>query len=712
MAPRKYIFLLFSTVLLVLLSDAVVTYGNLQRWSADNQWVVHTQKIIIEVEDVRSLFRFVLNRYQSYIITGDQNYLSDFERFRGQRRVQLDIVKALTLDNPNQQKRLDEIQGLALAQDAIYDRSLQALKRGKGIRTGPSSWTRDLNRLADRIRQIAMDFAGEENVLLAQRTAESTRVFRQTLWIYSLSMAGTLILILALLMLIHRSMKVQDQLDKTQEEKREKAQLLDSVLENMSEGIVVADQSGKMIYFNSAAERIIGRGISKNQSSDWTREYGVFKEDGTTPFREEELPLFRVVRGENVNDVIQFLRNDGHPEGIFISVNGNPIRNPKGGIEGGLVVIRDISESRKLEEATRTQDFITSVLENLPNMVFVKEANELRFVMFNKAGEELLGFSRQDLVGKNDFDFFPKAEAEFFTSKDRKVLEDGKLLDIPEETLPTRDKGPRTLHTKKIPIFDKSGKPQYLLGISEDITDRKRQEEREMYTKALEVSNREMQDFVFVASHDLQEPLRKIQSFGQFLKDEFKETLGETGRDYVERMQSAAQRMQILINDLLTLTRVTTKAQPFTPVDLNQIVQEVLVDLETRISEQKGLVEVSPLPTLKADPTQMRQLFQNLIGNGLKFRKPDLPPVIKVGAATLGGNVRIKVEDNGIGFDNKYAEQIFRVFERLHGRGQYEGTGIGLAICKKVVERHGGEIKAEGFPGKGSLFTIELPISS
>ncbi len=176
-------------------------------------------------------------------------------------------------------------------------------------------------------------------------------------------------------------------------------------------------------------------------------------------------------------------------------------------------------------------------------------------------------------------------------------MAEGKLLDIPEET-PSHQKpgGKDPSHEKKFLFWTRPGNPQFLLGISEDITDQKRQQEMEMYTKALEVSNREMQDFVFVASHDLQEPLRKIQSFGQFLRDEFKEALGEAGKDYVERMQSAASRMQILINDLLALTRVTTKAQPFVKVDLSKVVQEVLIDLETRIAEKKARCWWKPFP--------------------------------------------------------------------------------------------------------------------
>lgn len=257
----------------------------------------------------------------------------------------------------------------------------------------------------------------------------------------------------------------------------------------------------------------------------------------------------------------------------------------------------------------------------------------------------------------------------------------------------------------------------------EDITERKQTEKAlKLFNAKLEQSNRELQDFASVASHDLQEPLRKIQAFGDLLVKEYGQCLPETGQQYLQRMQNAAARMQTLINDLLAFSRVTTKAQPFIPVQLNQVVQEVLSDLEVQLQAVGGQVEVDRLPTIDADPLQMRQLMQNLISNALKFHQPHLPPVLKIQAKVFDQSsttadtadsrqaCQILIEDNGIGFEEKYLDRIFTVFQRLHYRNEYEGTGVGLAICRKIAERHGGSITAKSSPGTGSTFIVILPV--
>ena len=259
-----------------------------------------------------------------------------------------------------------------------------------------------------------------------------------------------------------------------------------------------------------------------------------------------------------------------------------------------------------------------------------------------------------------------------------------------------------------------------------DITERKRAEEALRRTVTdLARSNKELAQFAYVASHDLQEPLRKILAFGDRLKDACTGAgaLSTSGRDCLERMLGASRRMEALIDGLLAYSRLGARTSPRAAVDLSEVVQAVLSDLEVQVRKVGGRVETGDLPTVEADPTQMRQLLQNLIGNALKFHRPDEPPVVKVHGEVLGAegtpaasgapmerHCRIIVEDNGIGFDEKYAERIFEVFQRLHGRAAYEGTGVGLAICRRIVERHHGSIVARGSPGQGATFVVTLPL--
>lgn len=247
-------------------------------------------------------------------------------------------------------------------------------------------------------------------------------------------------------------------------------------------------------------------------------------------------------------------------------------------------------------------------------------------------------------------------------------------------------------------------------------------EQETRYSQELARSNAELQQFASIASHDLQEPLRKIQAFGNRLQEKYGNVLNEQGADYIRRMQNAAQRMQILIDDLLVFSRITTRAQPFITVNLAKIAKEVLSDLEVLIQQTEAQVELSELPSIHADPLQMRQLLQNLIGNALKFRRKNEPPRVKIYSQIIDNReqltenllntylCQITVEDNGIGFDQKYCDRIFQVFQRLHGRSEYEGTGIGLAICRKIVERHGGSIAAESKPSQGAKFIVTLPM--
>jgi light-regulated signal transduction histidine kinase (bacteriophytochrome) len=255
--------------------------------------------------------------------------------------------------------------------------------------------------------------------------------------------------------------------------------------------------------------------------------------------------------------------------------------------------------------------------------------------------------------------------------------------------------------------------PRVILLAIEDVTERRLAERRlAAQQRELERSNAALKEFAFVASHDLQEPLRKIVSFGERLETVAGHALTGNARLYLDRMLNAAVRMRALIADLLAYSQIAASATPFVPTDLAAIARGVLGDLEIAIAESGGRVDVGGLPTIDADAPQIRQLLQNLLGNALKFRRPGVPPIVVVDAASShNGDCTITVTDNGIGFKDEHAEKIFRMFERLHARTVHEGSGMGLAICRKIVERHGGTIDATSTIGQGTTFTVTLPIT-
>ena len=230
--------------------------------------------------------------------------------------------------------------------------------------------------------------------------------------------------------------------------------------------------------------------------------------------------------------------------------------------------------------------------------------------------------------------------------------------------------------------------------------------------KELLRSNQELEQFAYIASHDLQEPLRKIQSFGDRLQSHYAEALDERGCDYLQRMRSAAGRMSTLINDLLAFSRIKANTGNHSHVDLNEVLKGVLSDLDWQIEEARALVNSQSLPSLQADGIQMRQLLQNLIGNSIKYRSPDRLPQIDIDCLNEPGYCVIRVKDNGIGFEPQYAQQIFEVFQRLHSRNEYDGTGVGLSVVRRIAEAHGGTAEASSIPGEGSVFIVKLKLKT
>ncbi|ACY49288.1 PAS domain-containing sensor histidine kinase [Rhodothermus marinus] len=383
--------------------------------------------------------------------------------------------------------------------------------------------------------------------------------------------------------------------------------------------------------------------------------------------------------------------------------------------EGVAVIFRDVTEAREAEAKLREREQLFRLLaENMTDLVALHDA-EGRIVYVSPSAERIVGYTPEELIGHR--------LEEFWHPEDRK-----RLPTLPEQAgeedhpgvlvyrFRHRQGGYRWLETHVRAIRDETGRLVQLQTSSRDVTDRVEAEQAlARSNETLQQRNRELQDFAYIASHDLQEPLRKVRAFAELLKEEYESVLDDEGRYYLDRMQDAAQRMSRLIEDLLTFSRVTTQGRPFERVDLHAILEQVLADLEVRIAETDAQVHVEGhWPVVEADPTQMRQLLQNLIGNALKFHHPERTPEVWLRArleeTPAGTQCVIEVQDNGIGFDEKYLDRIFSPFQRLHGRGRYAGTGMGLAICRRIVERHHGQLTARSRPDEGATFIVQLPL--
>jgi PAS domain S-box-containing protein len=328
-------------------------------------------------------------------------------------------------------------------------------------------------------------------------------------------------------------------------------------------------------------------------------------------------------------------------------------------------------------------------------------------ILVNESLAKILRTSQEQLLEENYNDIEAWKNNGLFESACEALA---KQVETRREVNTYMDSGEEIWLDCRFTPFTSHDEPHLLLSV-DDITDAKQAEvDLQVYAAKLEQSNRDLQEFAYIASHDLQEPLRKVLAFGDRLVKKYGEVIDETGQDYLNRMMDASQRMQTLINDLLTFSRVSTRAQPFAKVNLNELIGEVKSDLELQIDRTQGEVQAGNLPTIEADPTQMHQLLQNLIANALKFHQEDQPPIIEVSANNTRSRCQLLVKDNGIGFESQYVDRIFKPFQRLHTRQEYEGSGMGLAICRRIVERHGGTISATSVPGEGSTFIVTLPM--
>lgn len=377
-----------------------------------------------------------------------------------------------------------------------------------------------------------------------------------------------------------------------------------------------------------------------------------------------------------------------------------------------LATFIDVTEQRKAEEAIiREKEFSESVINALPGIFYLFN-DQGKYLKWNKMLEELSGFSPQEIAERSPLDYFPDYDKEIIVSAIQSAFKEGESS--VEADFMVKGKIPTPFYFTGRTI-ELEGKP-HLLGVGLDISQRKKvekekekvQEQLKVSIENLQRSNEELERFAYVASHDLQEPLRMVSSYTQLLERRYKGQLDERADKYIYYAVDGANRMQNLINDLLDFSRISTRGDEFTQTDTNEVVKNALKSLQSRIDETDAQIKIGELPLILADSGQIERLFLNLVGNALKFSKPDEKPVIEINAQNQKDKYLFSIKDNGIGIDEKFKEKVFIIFQRLHGTAQYKGTGIGLAISKRIVQRHEGEIWFESEENKGTTFFFTL----
>ncbi len=499
---------------------------------------------------------------------------------------------------------------------------------------------------------------------------------------------------------------------------RESREMFEKLYESAPDAIVVVNSEGCITRVNRQTEKMFGYG--RNELIGQSVET-LLPERFRQRHIGHRITYFSEPRQRAMGAGLELYGK--HKDGIEFPVD--VMLSPMETVESTLVlsVIRDTTERKRMEEMLlKSRNFYLKLFDEFPTLVW-KSGIDTKCDYFNRSWLEFTGRTMDQETGDGwtegvhpeDLERCVETYLDAFNKREPFRM---------EYRLRRYDGEYRWIVDFGRPFYNLEGEFAGYVGSCYDITERKQAEKAlARYTEELAHSNTELEQFASVASHDLQEPLRKILAFGDRLKVKYGELIGDEGRDYLERMENASRRMQTLINDLLTLSKITAKPDPFIPVNLTDVVQQVLSDLEIRIQQTGGRIEMDNLPTIDADPTQMRLLMQNLIGNALKYHREEEAPVIRINSKPLNGQeeewagntsgnrlYQIIVEDNGIGFDEKYLDRIFLPFQRLHPRSQYEGTGIGLAICRRIAERHGGSITAKSTPGQGSTFIVTLPI--
>ena len=722
---------LFWTVIVILISVSLLTYRNLNKYVSEVRSIRHSNRVLKTLEIALSSIKDAEIGQRGYQLTRDTAYLDPYYLSVRTLPSQLRALDSLVSEDAEQSKRVDTLQQLAQNQFDIISKILtNAKKSSLFMDRYETDLIMDAKRNMDNLRGIASRIRFAEEKMFRERESSETDLRNITptyLLIYGLvPMVGLVYLFTRLLDGLESRRRAEEKLKENIIEVRKQAALreftqmtLRNILDNSLNGIMafrsirnernqIEDFSWILANTISVAasglseEQLIGKRLLALMPE--TKRNGLFD---------------RYCQAVDTGVPLQFEhhRSNGSSD-QWLSVTVVKLE------DGCIATFSDITEKKLQDSLFEERALLLNEAEGLATMGSWKWSEKDNLIwsdglykVFKKdRGVQPSWNSFLENVHPDDTGLVSEFVSDIVVRQHPAKLDYRILLDNQIHYLSMSMK----------PMRPDDGQSPYILGAVVDITDMKAYENQlKQYTSELQRSNQDLEQFAFVASHDLQEPLRKIRAFGDRLSTKFHNELDTIGQDYIARMQSAAARMQSLIQDILAFSQVSRNIEAYENLNMRRLIDEVVDDLGAQMRREHGTVRIGSLPNVNGDRAQIKRLFQNLISNGLKFHKTQEKPVVEVSGRMLKGMqvweefgkpsaaaayAVISVKDNGIGFDEKYKEKIFNIFQRLHGRTEYEGTGIGLSICRKIVANHKGLILAKSEENVGSEFIVILPI--
>jgi len=726
---KYYIQTTFFLIAVLLVVFSILTYRNLTNYVNQVREMQHSNLILLTLEMAHSSIKEAETGHRGYHLTEDSSFLDPYNKSIVEIPLLIGRLDSLVLDSPAQQRRIDSLQVLINAQLLLIPQILSRLNQSHLY---TDSYEKNLliksKRNMDEIR------ACTKKIVVAEEDIYKTRVKKEsslrsiapiTILVYDLFAIGlAIVLFFRILDALRRREEAKNQLIQSNQFLKEQVQereftqtILRSVLDNSPNGImafesvrndkneiedfkyVLANKSGLLVA--QLEESIIGKRMLQVMPAH--KEEGLFDfykivvEKGLTSTTE------KWYGGENINK--------------WFLITAAKL------LDGFVVTFSDITAARQQIIRVNERELLLKEAEVLANMGSWKWTLKTNEMVWSEGLSRILGNTSDE---KRSWDSF----IECAHPEDRKILQNGfdnTLNKLEGFRMEYRCEVHGEIRKFVMAVTAETEiEKGNILGVVVDITEMKEKEiELGQINTDLKRSNEDLEQFAYVASHDLQEPLRKIRAFGDLLSKKFSTQLEDTGSDYIMRMQSAAARMQVLIEDLLVFSRVSKSSIQAQAVNLNLLVAEIMDDLGNQILRENATFQIGELPIVRGDQPQLKRLFQNLMSNAIKFHKATVPPQVSISSTKLSQTdlrkylpiaqagityVAISIEDNGIGFDPMYTEKIFDIFQRLHGRMHYEGTGIGLAICRKIVANHRGTIVAEGKENVGAKFITILPI--